>query len=281
MKKRKLPLSASFPPMEKLPALECPQFLLDHGFDSIDVSIPSLLKQFGEDWRKKTEEFKKALDGSGILAVSCHLPFHAKTKEQLHEDILIGIEMAGILGLKRGVIHPPGSSHDVNTPENREKWIKANVEYYNRYIPAAEAVGLQIVTENMRDVEQANGCHRFGSMAEELVELADILGLEICWDFGHANAAHRDHYSELLLIGHRLSMTHINDNWAAVPDEHLPPFYGTGDWDAACRGLREIGYSNPLNFEVKFKKLPTRILPEAAELVCAIGELLLDTIFEE
>jgi hypothetical protein len=32
---------------------------------------------------------------------------------------------------------------------------------------------------------------------------------------------------------------------------------------------------------VKFKQLPSRILPEAASLVRAIGELLLDMIFED
>ena len=76
-------------------------------------------------------------------------------------------------------------------------------------------------------------------------------------------------------------MTHINDNWHGPYDEHLPPFYGTGDWDSACRGLREIGYSNPLNFELKFKKLPIRILPQAAELARVIAELMLDMIFEK
>jgi sugar phosphate isomerase/epimerase len=100
----------------------------------------------------------------------------------------------------------------------------------------------------MRDAHQAQGCHRYGSTADELIEIADPLGLEICWDFGHAHEAKLDHYTELSKIGKRLTMTHINDNWQGPDDEHLPPFYGTGDWDAACRGLREIGYSNPLNF---------------------------------
>jgi sugar phosphate isomerase/epimerase len=280
MADHKLPLSVSYPPMDKMEAAVSPQFLIDRGFDAIDVSIPSLLNQFGKDWRAKTEEFKKAIDDSGIIAISAHLPFRAATKEQLHEDMLIGLEIASMLGIKRGVIHPIGNGKEEDTPENRQKWFEKNIKYYNKYLPIAKEYGIQIVTENMRNPHWAQGCHRYASTADELIELADALGLEICWDFGHAHEAHLDHYTELKKIGKRLTMTHINDNWQGPSDEHLPPFYGTGDWAAACRGLREIGYSEPINFEVKFKQLPSRILPEAASLVRAIGELLLDMIFE-
>ncbi len=281
MKKHALPLSLSFPPMERIEVNIAPSFLMEHGFDAIDVSIPSLLKQFRDDWRIKTAEFKKVIDASGIILVSGHLPFRAETDEKLHEDVLIGIEISGMLGLKRAVLHPIGNAKEADTRENHDKWLEKNMEYYKTYLPYAEKAGLQLVTENMRDPFQASGCHRFGSTAEELIEIADPLGLEICWDFGHAHEAHLDHYSELIKIGDRLTMTHINDNWQGPSDEHLPPFYGTGDWDAACRALREIGYSEPLNFELKFKKLPGRIIPEAADLVRAIGELMLDMIFEE
>ncbi len=281
MNNHKLPLSVSYPPMRKMPAVDSPRFLLDCGFDAIDVSIPSLLKQFGDDWREKTAEFKKALDESGIIVISAHLPFRADTEEQLHEDILIGLEIASMLEIKRAVIHPITDAKEKYAPENQKKWFDKNVEYYNRYLPIARKYGIQIVTENMRDQHQDKGCHRYASTADELIELADALGLEICWDFGHGHAAHRDHYSELLKIGKRLTMTHINDNWQGPSDEHLPPFYGTNDWESACRALREIGYSEPINFEVSFKRLPSRILPEAASLIRAIGELLLDMIFEE
>lgn len=49
MADHKLPLSVSYPPMDKMEAAVSPQFLLDRGFDAIDVSIPSLLNQFGKD----------------------------------------------------------------------------------------------------------------------------------------------------------------------------------------------------------------------------------------
>lgn len=49
------------------------------------------------------------------------------------------------------------------------------------------------------------------------------------------------------------------------------------DW----RDLREIGYRNPLNFELKFKQLPVEILPEAVSLTRSIGEYMLKNIVGE
>jgi sugar phosphate isomerase/epimerase len=247
----------------------------------MDFNFVAALDRYGKNWRDMIEEVKRLADETGMLIVSGHLPFRGKNPELLDEKVKICIEMAATLGIKRAVLHPLGDNRMPVGEENHNFWYAKNIEYYNKYIPLADKAGFKLVTENMRDPHQASGCHRYGSTADELIELADLLGLEICWDFGHANEAKLDHYTELLKIGHRLTVTHINDNWKGPEDEHLPPFYGTADWDAACRALREIGYSNPLNFELKYKNLPIRIIHYAVDLTRGIGELLLDMIFEK
>lgn len=281
MKKHALPISTTFPPAGTMTPAEAVRFLHEHGFDSMDFNFVAAQDMYGDDWQEMVEEVKKLAEETGMLIVSGHLPFRGKTQENLEEKVAKALEMAGALGVKRAVLHPIGDGRAPATEENRKLWYERNIEFYNKFLPRAKELGVALVTENMRDAHQAEGCHRYGSTADELIEIADPLGLEICWDFGHAHEAKLDHYTELLKIGDRLTMTHINDNWQGPEDEHLPPFYGTGDWDAACRGLREIGYSNPLNFELKFKKLPRRIFPQAVKLTRAIGELMLDMIFEE
>jgi sugar phosphate isomerase/epimerase len=281
MKKHALPISASFPPLGMFTPPEGLKFLKDHGFDSMDFNFVAALELYGRNWQDMIEEVKRIADETGMLIISGHLPFRGKNPDILDEKVRVCIEMAAALGIKRAVLHPLGDNRMSAGEENHSFWYAKNIEYYNNYIPLADKAGFKLVTENMRDPHQASGCHRYGSTADELIELADLLGLEICWDFGHANEAKLDHYTELLKIGHRLTMTHLNDNWNGPEDEHLPPFYGTSDWDAACRALHDIGYSNPLNFELKFKKLPIRILPYAVDLTRGIGELLLDMIFED
>lgn len=281
MKKHALPISTTFPPPHKIDPAEAVRFLHEHGFDSMDFNFVAALDAYGDNWREMITEVRAEAAKCGMLIVSGHLPFRAKSDEQLERKIKAAIEMAGVLGVERAVLHPLGDRESAATEENRRLWYQKNIEFYSRFIPRAKELGITLVTENMRDPHRAEGCHRYGSSADELIELADALGLEICWDFGHAHEAGLDQYSELLKVGKRLTMTHINDNWQGPHDEHLPPFYGTADWEAACRALREIGYSKPLNFELKYKKLPSRILPYAVELTRGIGELLLDMIFEE
>ncbi|MBQ9079652.1 MAG: sugar phosphate isomerase/epimerase [Clostridia bacterium] len=275
MKKHALPLSISFPPRGKMDAIEGIEFLKDNGFDSIDFAIDNFPNYGGENWREDTRRVKQALDESGLIAVSGHLPFRAS--EDLHEKILIGIEMAGILGLKRAVLHPLGDRRAEPTEENRKYWFEKNMEYYQIYIPYADRAGIKLVTENMRDPLHDKGMHRYASNAEELIEFADPLGLEICWDFGHAHGAGLDQYTEIKKLGHRLTMTHVNDNYG-TDDEHIPPYYGQADWDGAMRAMNEIGYRNPLNFELKFRTLPMEIFPEAAAVVRRIGEIMSDKI---
>ena len=80
--------------------------------------------------------------------------------------------------------------------------------------------------------------------------MADALGIDVCWDFGHANIGARMKQSDALaVVGKRLKAVHVNDN-LAWGDDHVPPFCGTVDWKDAMRGLSAIGYSGLFNYEL-------------------------------
>lgn len=269
-----LPLSMSFPPKGKMDAIAGIRMLEENGFDAIDFTLNTFHDLYGDRWREEVPRVREALGRSGIVAVSAHLPFNGLKKtdmDLLHRQVLDGIEMAGILGVKRAVLHPLGDREAEPTAEKCRYWFAKNLEYYSTYLPFAEKAGIKLVTEDMRDPLHMQGKHRYASNAEELCELADALGLEVCWDFGHAHGAGLDHYTELCKLGKRLTMLHVNDN-SAVNDDHVPPYFGTADWEGAIRGLRAIGYRGHFNFELKFRRLPLDTIPAALGCVRAIGE---------
>lgn len=278
-----LPLSMSFPPAGDMDVALGIRLLEENGFDAIDFTLNTFHKRLGKDWRRLTGEIREALDRSGIVAVSAHLPFNGPKQtdmEALHRRVVDGIEMAGILGVQRAVLHPVGDRGEVATAETQKYWREENLKYYSTYLPLAEKAGIRLVTENMRDPLHLQGKHRYASCADELIEFADPLGLEVCWDFGHAHGAGLDHYTELCKLGSRLTMLHVNDN-CGVEDDHVPPYFGTADWESAVRGLRAIGYRGHFNFELKFRRLPIETIPAALGCVRVIGENLTAQIVEE
>jgi sugar phosphate isomerase/epimerase len=264
----------SFPPKGKMDAVAGIHMLETNGFDAIDFTLNTFHELYGENWRREVTLVREALDRSDIVAVSAHLPFNGPQKsdmELLHRQVVDAIEMAGMLGVKRAVLHPLGSFESTRTEEEHTYWLEKNLAYYSVYLPLAEKAGIRLVTENMRNPRHSEGKHRYASNADELIELADALGLEVCWDFGHAHGAGLDQETELRKLGHRVTMLHVNDN-SAVNDDHVPPYFGTADWKSAIRGLQAIGYRGHFNFELKFRRLPIDTIPAALGCVRAIGE---------
>ena len=128
----------------------------------------------------------------------------------------------------------------------------------------------------MRPVPQSVPFHRYCAEPDELCDIADGLGVGICWDFGHAHIAGLRQSEALEYVGKRLKMLHVNDNFA-WEDEHIPPFMGTVDWPDAMRGLRNVEFEGLLNYEISTKRIPecaresfARYLIDAAKRLCEL-----------
>jgi sugar phosphate isomerase/epimerase len=87
------------------------------------------------------------------------------------------------------------------------------------------------------------------NMLARLIE-EDLEGLDIgvCLDYGHAHLLGDVNDVIETLSGH-LWTTHVHDN-AGKRDDHLLPYAGTIDWDAAMMETQKVGYDGPLMFEV-------------------------------
>jgi sugar phosphate isomerase/epimerase len=90
------------------------------------------------------------------------------------------------------------------------------------------------------------------SSASELLELIeeDLDGLDvgICLDYGHAHLMGDVAEAIETVSGHLLT-THVHDN-GGKRDDHLVPFAGTIDWDAAMMSTQKIGYDGIFMLEV-------------------------------
>ena len=90
------------------------------------------------------------------------------------------------------------------------------------------------------------------SSADALCELIEeeLEGLDIgvCLDYGHAHLMGDLGEAIETLSGH-LWTTHVHDN-GGTRDDHLVPYAGTIDWDAAMMTTQKIGYDGILMLEV-------------------------------
>ena len=87
-----------------------------------------------------------------------------------------------------------------------------------------------------------------------------------CWDSGHEMCY--SYGKDLLkLLGHRLIMTHLNDNLGVsrfdgktywTDDLHLLPYDGIGDWDILIQRLQKSRRLEYLNFELNITSKPNR-----------------------
>lgn len=100
------------------------------------------------------------------------------------------------------------------------------------------------------------------SSASALVALIedDLDGIDvgICLDYGHAHLMGDLGEAIETLAGH-LWTTHVHDN-GGTRDEHLVPFAGRIDWDAAMMATQKIGYDDALMLEVADTGDPVDVL---------------------
>ena len=90
------------------------------------------------------------------------------------------------------------------------------------------------------------------SSASDLLDLIeehlDGLDVGVCLDYGHAHLMGDVAEAIETLSGHLLA-THVHDNHG-TRDEHLVPFSGNIDWDAAMMSTQKIGYEGIFMLEV-------------------------------
>ncbi|MBI2187910.1 MAG: sugar phosphate isomerase/epimerase [Acidobacteria bacterium] len=138
--------------------------------------------------------------------------------------------------------------------ENRPEAARRSLEEIGSL---AAAVGVRVAVEVIPNLLSTPP-----RLVELLEEQLEGLDLGICLDYGHAHLM-GDLGEAIEAISGHLWTTHVHDNHGR-DDEHLVPFGGTINWDAAMMATQKIGYDGMLMLEVADTGDPIDVLRRSA-----------------
>lgn len=245
-------------------------------FANLDLLHPI----FEDDgWQPAIENIRDAARAAEVDIRIAHLPFAGgsvqKNEEflaKLHDKICRCAEAATILGVDYAVMHPVVPTLPMRSFSKSEQRdlvlqnLSPIVEYTNK-------IGLNVVIENMLVAPHFVASHRYCQDPVDLCDIADTLGIGVCWDFGHANISGVKQSEGLDYVGKRLKVIHVNDNHS-FEDEHLMPFMGNIDWKDAMHGLALAEFEGLFNYEVATGRWPAEVREITASYMLTVAELL-------
>ena len=133
-----------------------------------------------------------------------------------------------------------------NQPDIARRSVEAIVDEASR---ANVRVALEVIPNSLSSA---------AALVHLIEEELDGLDVGICLDYGHAHLMGDLGEAVETLSGH-LWTTHVHDN-GGTRDDHLVPYAGSIDWDAAMMETQKIGYDGALMFEVADTGDPVQVL---------------------
>lgn len=258
------------------------------GFKYVDMSTgpfclhekSPILKPNAVKW---AEETVQTADKYGIKMHQAHcLLFNYLNKNAPDYQYLTDVNMKLLdlckpLGIEYFIFHPGTSDSTVS----RKKSVDATKQWLLPFVERAHKLGVKLCIENIFDCIGTDRTilRAVGARPDELLEVVESLDSEnvgICWDCGHAHIAKLDQKESLHLLGERVWTTHIHDNRGQYDNDlHIPPFYGSIDWQSLMEGLCEINYKGTFNFEIERHTIPLDFVYDEFVSIYKKGERLL------
>jgi sugar phosphate isomerase/epimerase len=148
-----------------------------------------------------------------------------------------------------------GATHASSPPDNQPDAARRSLE---DIVALAAGVGVRVAVEVI-----PNPLSSAASLVRLIEEQLDGVDVGICLDYGHAHLM-GDLGEAIETISGHLWTTHVHDN-GGRRDDHLVPFAGTIDWDAAMMETLKIGYDGVLMLEVADTGDPVDVLQRSAK----------------
>jgi sugar phosphate isomerase/epimerase len=148
------------------------------------------------------------------------------------------------------VVHLGVPGKEVASQDNRSDAARRSLE---AIVDAASLCGVRVAVEVI-----TNGLSESPALVRLIEEDLEGLDVGICLDYGHAHLM-GDLGDSIEAISGHLWTTHVHDNHGRI-DDHLVPYAGTINWDAAMMATQKIGYEGVLMFEVAGHGNPPQVL---------------------
>lgn len=256
------------------------EFYKETGFDAVDFGT-GMLDLSSDEAIKQASLAVRATEEVGIRFEVSHLPFlwsivKPEELEAFSQRMYRAIDAVKIVGADYAVAHPYAVTVAAKNYSRRAQHDQV-IKQLSPFVEYAERIGVKIVVENMRITPSFYESHRYCQCPDELCDVADELGVGVCWDFGHANVSGVRQSEGLAYIGKRLKVVHVNDN-SGFEDEHIFPFSGSVDWKDAMHGLALAEFEGLFNYELATAKHPISMRRELASYLLTVADELMKYI---
>lgn len=236
-----------------LPPEEAVELFAREGWTCLELSNEHGAALLGRGDPERTgAAFRRFCADAGVRVPQGHLKLWANialpagpARDGELDELRTWLDLFTGAGIGAAVLHPGEPAADGSV--SAEQASALNVDALARLTSHAADGLVAICLEN-------------GPNAGSLLRLIDAVGaanLGICLDTGHlAVERHRDpgggqsEYDFIAEAGERLRALHVADNDGSGDQHLLPHEGGAVDWHGVMRGLRDVGYDGPFNFEI-------------------------------
>jgi sugar phosphate isomerase/epimerase len=236
-----------------------------HGFDTIELFADRPHFDYRDEG--SIAALAEWLQASGLTLHSVHAPIWDRETRSRSEPLSVAatderrrdaaldaaratLAIAARIPYRYLVVHLGIVSSDVSPDENRLDAARRSLE---TLAVLAGEVGVGVAAEVI-----PNAISSPAALVHLIEEELDGVDVGVCLDYGHAHMMGDLGDAIETLSGH-IWTTHVHDN-RGERDEHLVPFAGTIDWDAAMMETQKIGYEGVLLFEVAGAGSPADVL---------------------
>ena len=166
------------------------------------------------------------------------------------------LRLAGQIPFRYLVVHlGMPAAEQVPPGDNQPSAARRSVEDIAELAAAARVqVALEVIP---------NALSSAASLVRMIEEDLDGLDVGICLDYGHGHIM-GDLAEAIETVSGHLWTTHVHDN-AGKRDDHLLPFAGTINWDAAIVETQKIGYDGVMMLEVGGGADPLAVLQRSVK----------------